>query len=135
MKPHYLCSNDFCERVREGLTPFCSSCNLAQRKEERQAQKAALKVKTPIRKVGKKRQPELVAYNKDVKLFLIGKTCAWPGCEAPATECHHSRGRENELLFAKQWWKPACNFHHRYATEHSREAIEVGFSLPRNTKL
>lgn len=135
MKPHYLCSNIDCERIREGLTPFCSSCNHAQRKGERQAEKAASKVKKPIKKVSKKRQTELVAYNKEVKLFLIGKKCAWPGCNAKATENHHARGRENELLFVREWWTPSCNFHHTYATEHSKEAIEAGFSLPRNQKI
>lgn len=136
MKPSYLCQNTDCERVREGLTPFCSSCNHANRKAERQAQKDAAKVKKPIKKVADKRAAQLREYAKLRKEYLsLYPVCEEEGCQAPSVDIHHQRGKENERLLDTNFFLATCREHHNFYTEKSKEAIEVGFSLPRNTKI
>ena len=51
-------------------------------------------------------------------------------CGRTATEVHHKAGR-GALLLAVETWAAMCHECHRYATEHPREAIERGWSLPR----
>lgn len=64
-----------------------------------------------------------------------------PGCLVPypiddksALQVHHMAGREGDLLFDKSKFLCVCNNCHRWITDHSREAIENGWSLSRHSK-
>jgi len=57
-----------------------------------------------------------------------------PGCTQTTTEVHHMEGREGALLLDTTKWLGVCHNCHQRITEHSREAIELGLSLPRNRK-
>jgi hypothetical protein len=82
-----------------------------------------------------KRTKELALYRKENRQFLADNpTCQVPGCCNPATEVHHQKGRENGLLLDKRWWMAICNPHHRFYTDHSKEAIELGISISKHKK-
>lgn len=135
MKPDYLCSNDDCERVREGLTPFCSSCNHANRKAERQAQKDAAKVKKPIKKVADKRAKELREYSKLRREYLdCHPACEVRECHNRSKEIHHMQTRTNDNLLNTDLFLAVCPSCHHRITVDSAWAIREGYSLPRNTK-
>lgn len=82
-----------------------------------------------IRRESKKTAAARRIYNKRRALFLEANPwCAVGGCVA--TEVHHMAGRGAALLDESRWL-PLCRDHHAYVTEHPREAIERGWSLPR----
>lgn len=54
-------------------------------------------------------------------------------CKKKATEVHHAAGRENDRLNDKAFWVAICRPCHRWITEHSAEAIELGLSVRRVT--
>lgn len=120
-----------CGNYTEGGTDKCASCNQKERKKSRKVEPKRYK----IRKVSKKRAKQLSQYNKLREHFLlIYQQCQVPGCGAMATEVHHAKGRENELLLDTTFWVAICSRHHTYYTEHSNEAIEKGISVKRNGK-
>lgn len=53
------------------------------------------------------------------------------GCLVHATDNHHKRGRGKYLL-DETTWLPVCRNCHNWITEHSTEAITLGFSEKRN---
>ena len=136
MKPAYLCTNDDCQRVREGNTPFCSTCNHGLRKIARDLTKPPKVIKPlkrqSIRKVSPKRQEQNAEYSGERNAWIEGKLCV--ACGWPATEVHHAAGRTNELLLEKKYWKPVCRACHILITEDSAWAIKEGLSLSRNKK-
>ncbi len=128
-------------RVIENHETFlCASCSADDRKAERQAIKDSLKKKAtpiakatkPIKKRSEKRATEEQIYGKLVAVWKKGKTCAVEGCGLPCDDCHHQAGKEGALLLDASKWLPMCRGHHTYFTEHSAEAIELGYSLNRN---
>lgn len=61
-------------------------------------------------------------------------------CEARVKECevvgnhiHHMAGRSGDLLCDTEKWLVVCYKCHAWITEHSKEAIEMGLSLRRNS--
>jgi hypothetical protein len=93
--------------------------------------------KTPKKKVTEKRKSQLIEYSKlRVQFLSQHKYCAvkLPGCTILATEIHHQKGRENYLLLDTQYWLPVCRSCHNTITEHSKLAIEKGFSISRHKK-
>jgi hypothetical protein len=82
-----------------------------------------------------KRVKELAQYRKENRQFLKDNpTCQVPGCCRPSTEVHHRQGRENGLLLDQSKWMAICNPCHRFYTDHSREAIEIGISISKHKK-
>lgn len=128
-KPAYLCTNEDCERAREGLTPFCSTCNAGLRRLERDLSKP-VKEKKAVKKFTPKRTGQNSIYSQTVKTWIVGKRCAC--CGDPATDCHHMKGRTNELLLEKKYWLAVCRGCHRLMTEDSAWAIKEGYSISRN---
>lgn len=129
-----ICTKPDCTNYTEGNTDLCASHNHERRKLERVAQKEVKPVK--IRKVSPKRSRELAQYEKLRKQYLaIHQVCEFIGCFKLATDIHHCRGRENELLLDVNYFKALCREHHARVHDHSKEAIEQGYSLPRNQKL
>lgn len=56
-----------------------------------------------------------------------------PDCMIHASTIHHSMGRRGLLLILSKYYKYLCIPCHRYCTEHSKEAIALGLSLPINS--
>lgn len=55
--------------------------------------------------------------------------CSFPlGCDQPATEIHHRRGRIGELLTDTRYWSGLCHSDHAWVTNHPRDAYELGIS-------
>jgi len=90
-----------------------------------------------ISPISEKRKAQLLDYKVLRKDFLVQyPTCAAKilGCLREATEIHHMKGRENNLLNETQYWLPICRSCHTWITEHSKEAIERGWSISRLNK-
>lgn len=56
-----------------------------------------------------------------------------PFCTIQSTDVHHMEGRIGELLLDVTKWKAACRACHNWVETHPKEAIELGFSLKRNS--
>ena len=126
------CSTPDCENPIEGTTEFCASCNHARRKAEREAAKE--KKRVPIRKVSPKRAEQNREYLKLRKEYLaLYPVCEIEDCNLKAVDIHHQRGKEGARLLDTNFFFAVCRGHHTYFTEHSKEAIEKGVSLNRNT--
>lgn len=89
---------------------------------------------TPIKRSTAKRSRQQRVYQalrleqlKDVPSCELGL----PGCTGMATEVHHAKGRIGDLLIDRRYYKSTCHTCHRWVTEHSREAIELGHSVSR----
>lgn len=92
------------------------------------------KIKTKIKPVGDKRRERLVIYRK-MREELLKETPECLNCKSKeALEVHHLAGRENDLLIDKSNMIVLCHKCHQYFTEHSAEAIELGFSKSRITR-
>lgn len=57
------------------------------------------------------------------------------GCTHRATEIHHKCGRIGILLILSTYFGYLCNNCHRFCTDNSLEAIELGLSMPINSKI
>lgn len=116
-------------RCRAG-SDKCASCETAERKAAKQANKT--KVVTQVQKITPKRAAENVQYLKLRREYLaLYPVCEVPECNLKAVEIHHQRGRENDRLLDTNFFMAVCHAHHAEFTEHSREAIDKGFSKSR----
>jgi hypothetical protein len=65
--------------------------------------------------------------------FFLAKNrrcMAWcQGWRTPATQVHHTAGREGWLLCWIRHWLPVCEICHRWITDHGREAAERGWKV------
>lgn len=118
-------------------TGECASCGAARRKAERMT----VKDRTPISKTSEKRGKELNQYAVLKKKFMLNRWCAYHGRPCLPTEIHHQMGRvgfaddkEIPLLLDVRYWIPVCREAHEWITQHSKEAIEQGFSFSRISK-
>lgn len=92
-----------------------------------------------IRKVSKNQETRLSKYFRKRKIFFSkpeNKLCRiqLTGCTRIATELHHGKGKEGDLLLDERWWIPACANCHRKVTDESKKAIEEGNSYSRHKK-
>lgn len=144
-------NNIYCECgnvIENHDTGLCSSCGIAARKdakdkikltkqqERKKAQRlAGLKEKrTPIKPASDKRADQLALYRMKRRPFLNLWKCQVRGCNYNATEIHHMKGREGDLLLDTRFWLAVCRPHHRYITDNPKEAIENGYSISRTKK-
>lgn len=130
----WQCEVDQCENPRMGTLTMCASHLQALRKDKRELSKP-VKERKSLKKVSDKRKPELDRYNREVAIWKRGRycrMCEWAGLMKHCDHAHHAAGREGKLLMDKSKWVPLCGLHHIWVTEHSKEAIELGISLPRN---
>jgi hypothetical protein len=97
-----------------------------------------------MRSASKERAKELRAYGKRVKVWLREH----PHCRACltlaeqaglairvirlASECHHMRGRNGDLLLDESWWLPVCRTCHDWITTHGKLARELGLIVDIN---
>lgn len=127
-----------CDNPVEGRTQGCASCNHAIRKAERMQ----VKDKTQINKVSEKRGKELNQYATLKAKFMLNLWCAYHGKPCLPTDVHHQMGKvgfaddkEIPLLLDTRYWIPVCRVAHDWITEHSKEAIEQGYSYSRISKV
>jgi hypothetical protein len=124
-----------CGNISENKdTGECASCGATRRKAERMT----VKEKKPINKVSEKRKPQLKEYAALREKFLLNKWCAYHGRPCLPTQIHHQMGRVGfadekgiPLLLDVRYWIPVCQDAHQWITEHSKEAIEQGYSFHR----
>jgi hypothetical protein len=110
--------------------PLCASCNGKRRKMERKG--TGKKPRSAIRHRSKKRASEEAKYNKEAKEWLLTQECCHHGKECPGPlTVHHSRGRQNQWLRDKKWWKAVCWPIHQIITENSAWAELMGYSYKR----
>ncbi len=57
------------------------------------------------------------------------------GCTEVATQCHHRYKRSGFWLIVSRLFFPICDNCHKFATEHSKEAITAGISISRNSNI
>lgn len=124
-----------CGKVTENHdTGECASCGAERRKAERMV----IKDKKPIDKVSEARGFNLRQYASMKKKFMFNKWCAYHGRPCLPVDIHHQMGRvgfaddkEIPLLLDTRYWIPVCRIAHEWITQHSKEAIEQGFSYSR----
>ncbi len=56
------------------------------------------------------------------------------GCTGKTTDIHHSKGRRGILLIISRYFKYLCHDCHDFCTVNSKEAKELGLSLPINSQ-
>jgi hypothetical protein len=84
-----------------------------------------------IKPVAEKRSKELDLYKKCRKIHLEDNpNCV--RCGGIATDIHHAKGKENEMLIKFQWFKSVCRPCHDWIHDNPIEAIENGYSEFRN---
>lgn len=133
MKSPY-CIEPGCDRWALSTSPYCMSHLQAQSKEKRMDSQPTV-AQRPLKRISSTRRPDVDRYNREVSIWKRGKICLmceWDGLKKPCEHCHHAQGREGALLLDKSKWVPLCAKHHIWVTEHSKEAIALGISLPRN---
>jgi hypothetical protein len=140
---------------RNGL---CATCNFNARKSERLKLKPKPVKRAPakqsINKVSAVKMAEDALYLKFKKQWIKGKKCevnpsvysSYHLLVREAEDIHHMLGRvgyaddwarehDIPLLLDARFWLPVCREAHIWITEHSAEAIRLGYSLPRNGKI
>lgn len=93
--------------------------------------------RTRLRKVSKKKASEQAIYRKLKNDALApGPLCEFPslngydsGCVNRATQIHHAKGRQGELLNDQRYWWMLCMEHHRYVHDHPNQARKMGLIL------
>jgi hypothetical protein len=128
------CINEDGNPIENNDTGECASCGSARRKAERRK----VPVKKPIKKVSDKKKNDLDQYAVLRNAFLLRKWCAVHGKPCIPTDVHHRRGKVGTTeqgiprLLDITEWIPVCREAHDWITEHSKEAIDQGYSKPRN---
>lgn len=77
----------------------------------------------------------LLIYNLKRKEFLKANPecqASLEGCTKKATQIHHMKGRENELLNESAYWMAICFNCHRKVTEDTQMAFAKGLSIPKH---
>lgn len=124
------------------VPPLCKSC--ASRRQNTLKQTMDGLVAKPIRvyntkkikQVSTRQQKLNTAYAVLRKEFMKANPhcqAKLDGCTYIATDCHHRRGRGEYFLDASTYLA-VCSACHRWITEHSAEAIEMGLSESRLNK-
>lgn len=89
-----------------------------------------------IKQISDKRSKEIKEYSQKRIVFLNTHTecqAKLKNCSIMASEVHHMKGKENDLLLDEQFWLPVCTHCHIIITEQSRMAIDLGLSLSRHS--
>ena len=126
-----FCHSANCDNPKEGTSNFCASCN----REARKAARLALmepKKRKPIKKVSKNQKQLLDIMHKLKAVWIVGKKCGVRGCQLPAVDPHHMKGRGKYLLDTSTWL-PVCREHHTYIELNPNWAKANGYSFDRLT--
>jgi len=122
------CLKDSCSNNRFGGGYCRNHQYLREDKKPSQLKRTPLKKPTkPPRKVGKKTAKLTTQYLKERTAFLDGKICPITG--RPATEVHHTNGREYERLIDKEYWLGVSNEGHKWIHANPKEARQKGYLI------
>ncbi len=141
-----VCATVGCERLTEGNTIMCASCNREVRRQSevirKEEQRAWAKVtaskpkRTPIKKVSEKRKVLNQEYKPLREKFLIDHPeCEIKliGCQHKSTQIHHTASGWNKAtnLNNTATWKASCDFcnQHLHDTMSAKEARELGLKI------
>ncbi|RYD56988.1 MAG: HNH endonuclease [Sphingobacteriales bacterium] len=95
-------------------------------------------IKPAINQVSEQKKKDDSKYKKLRKVFLKENGYCMvqkKGCTGTATQVHHKKGRIGKDYLDVTTWLPVCPTCHDHITEHSKEAIEEGYSERRITKI
>jgi len=98
----------------------------------------AKKPKQPIKRISGTTKILLAIYQiLRFEYLMHNKLCRanFPGCKGGAKEIHHMYLRTGFWLIISKYFLPICRPCHRYATKNSKEAIQKGVSISRNSDL
>lgn len=121
----WICPRGHKNDIDDATCYLCGAASTVKPKEEK-----------GIKKASDHRANQLAKYNAEVEKWKKGKCCVmcdWEGKKNTNITCHHMQGKEGALLLDKSKWVPLCIVHHVWVSEHSKEAIELGISLLRNS--
>lgn len=121
------CGEEF--KLRTTLDKFCSPLCQKQYNSASGVVKAPKK-RNYIAPVSEKRLSELAEYRKLKKEFMSrpeNKICPISGL--PATEIHHTNGRENQRLNDTKFFLAVSRDGHNYIHSHPAEAREKGWLI------
>lgn len=123
----------WCGTIAEGDTEQCATHNALDRKNERLSKKVS--IVRQVQKVTLKRAGQNQEYMKlRAEYLALYPVCEVEDCHLKAVEIHHQKGRENERLLDTNYFMAVCHKHHNEMTEHSKAAIEKGYSVSRTAK-
>ena len=92
----------------------------------------------PINKVSGHKRILITIYSTIREWFLSEHKCCaagLEGCTKNATEVHHMAGKIGLFMIMSQYFLAICPSCHRWITDHSKQAILMGLSLPRTQEL
>lgn len=101
----------------------------ATHNKQRRAKALPVKVNPKIKPVSDQQSERLKIYAQLKKIWIKGKQCKV--CGGDATEVHHMKGRENDLLLDTSWWLPVDFDCHRKITDQPAWAEANGYSVSR----
>ncbi len=87
----------------------------------------SFKVRSPIKKMSDKTKALNAKYLKARLKFLDGKIC--PITKSPATEIHHTNGREYERLIDKDYWLAVTREGHNKIHANPQWARDNGYLI------
>ena len=120
-------SNQYIWKNHEG-NKYCKSCWLKSNGQPLKSKKVK-----PIKFKSAKMQKLDALYGKLRRVYLTKHPmcqAALPNCTKQSTDVHHKKGRgkyHNEV----ETWLSVCRNWHTWIEENPKEAIELGFSMPR----
>jgi hypothetical protein len=125
----------YCKHCGDKFTPkykttemFCSAiCSVVYKKERYDG-----KGKHIIKNISDKRRSQLYIYAMIKKQYMHKHRVCIVCNTKDATDIHHMKGRENDLLLDINYWLPVCRLCHRKITDDSLWAIRMGYSYKRN---
>ena len=109
------------------IAKLCKNHYWQSRAKKREGEKTA---RQPIRKVSRKQASRLRDYQK-VRLEFLGDNPFCKVCGKRASDIHHKKGREGNLLTNKSYFLAVCRTCHQYIELHPEWAKEKGYSLNR----
>lgn len=113
------------------VTKLCGTHEREAKQEQNSADRKNKSNSAGMRRESPKRAAQQIQYRARVKIWLIGKTCAvFPGRKA--TECHHKKGKNGDLLLDERYWLPVSHEGHIEITNRPEWARERGFIILRS---
>ena len=91
----------------------------------------------PIHHRSAKMQKKMKQYNLLRAAYIADHPqceIAMDACTGASTEIHHMAGRRGDRLTDSTLFRATCRSCHRWVTDHSREAIQLGHSKSINHK-
>ena len=115
---------------KQGRDRYCKPCWF---KHIATTKPVKFKKPKPIKKVSTKMSAQLTVYTQVRRVFMEKHPMCeakLPGCNIHSTDVHHKKGRGEHLLDTTTWLS-VCRTCHNWIEEHPKDAIQLGYSEPR----